>query len=263
MSNIKKNLKIFKLMAQQAWKITFQARLGAVFFMVGKIVRVFFIFFFLAVIFSRTQIIKGYTFNQILLFYLTFNIIDTLSQILYREVYRFRPLVVSGGFDGVLLKPYHPFMKVLLGGIDYLDLLLVIPYIAAVIVIYLKSGPFNPLHLGLYFLFVANSLVLVTAFHIIVLALGIVTTEVDHTIMIYRDLTSMGRFPMDIYKEPVRGIFTYIIPVAVMMTVPSQALLGFLSPLFAVYSFLISLVLLFLSLRFWNYAVRRYQSWGG
>ena len=46
------------------------------------------------------------------------------------------------------------------------------------------------------------------------LALGIVTTEVDHTIMIYRDITAMGRFPMEMYKEPIRGFFTLSSPSA-------------------------------------------------
>ncbi len=263
MDNLKKNITIFFRLAVNAWKITFQARIGAAFFLVGKAVRVFFIFAFLGIIFSRTQFVKGYSFQQILIFYLTFNIIDTLSQILYREVYRFRPLVVSGDFDTILLKPHHPFVRILIGGIDYLDIILVIPYIIAAVVIASLNGMLSAGALALYGVFVLNSLILVTAFHILVLTLGIVTTEVDHTIMIYRDITSLGRFPMDIYAQPVRGIFTFIVPVGVMMTVPSQALMGILQPGMAVYSFLISLGMLYLSLRFWSYGLKRYQSWGG
>lgn len=258
-----RNVRIFYLLAINAWKITFQARVGAAFFLIGKAIRVAFMFIFFAVIFSRTQVIKGYTLNQVLLFYITYNIIDTLSQILYREVYRFRPLVVSGGFDGVLLKPFHPFVKILFGGIDFLDVLLVIPYIGMAIFLYIGMGAFSFLHLTLYGILILNSMMMATAFHIIVLGLGIVTTEVDHTIMIYRDISSMGRFPMEIYKEPVRGFFTFIIPVGIMMTVPSQALLGILSPSVAVFSFLVSLVMLVVAMKFWGFALRRYQSWGG
>ena len=261
--NLMKNLKIFYLLALHSLKTTFQGRVGAVFFLLGKIVRVAFIFIFIALVFSRTNLIKGYNLNQILLFYLTYNIIDTLSQILYREVYRFRPLVVSGGFDLILLKPFHPFIRILVGGMDFLDALLIIPYILAALYIYITGFHGDFIHFLIYLAFLFNSMLLVTAFHIIVLCIGIITSEVDHTIMIYRDITSLGRFPMDIYKEPVRGLFTFIIPIGVMMTVPSQALMGILSLPIAVFSFLVSCSLLGLSLLFWQFALKRYQSWGG
>jgi len=105
--------------------------------------------------------------------------------------------------------------------------------------------------------------VIATAFHIIVLAMGILTTEVDHTIMIYRDMTSLARFPLDIYREPIRSIFTFVIPVGIMMGFPAKALFSLLSPQFIFLSFVISWILLFLSIKLWQYALMKYQSWGG
>lgn len=263
MDNITKNLKIFILLAQFSLKTTFQGKVGVVFFLAGKVIRVIFIFIFIALLFSRTRLIKGYTFDQVILFYLTYNILDTLSQILYREVYRFRPLVLSGGLDMVLLKPFHPFIRVLLGGIDFLDIVLIIPFIGIALSIYLKSASPQLGNFITYILFIVNSMILITAFHILILALGIVTTEVDHTIMIYRDIAAMGRFPMEIYKEPIRGLFTFIIPIGIMMGTPVQALLGLLTFKSASIAFLISLGGLYLSLLFWKFALKRYQSWGG
>ena len=45
---------------------------------------------------------------QMLVFYLCFNIVDTIGQLLFREVYRFRSLIVTGGLDMVLVKPLNP-----------------------------------------------------------------------------------------------------------------------------------------------------------
>jgi ABC-2 type transport system permease protein len=226
-------------------------------------VRVVFIFVFIALIFGRTRLVKGYSFNELLIFYLTFNIVDTLGQILYREVYRFRPMVVSGSFDLVLLKPFHPFVKILLGGIDFLDVLLVVPYLFITFYIYLQAGPGNPAQIAAYVFFLANSMILVTAFHILVLSMGILTTDVDHTIMIYRDLTGMARFPLEIYQEPVRSILMFLVPVGVMMNVPSKALIGMLTLQTAAFSFVISWGLLGLSIAVWNFSLKKYQSWGG
>ena len=44
-------------------------------------------------------------------FYLCFNVVDTIGQMLFREVYRFRPLIISGGFDMVLVKPLSPWLE--------------------------------------------------------------------------------------------------------------------------------------------------------
>lgn len=214
-------------------------------------------------IFSKTRLVKGYTLDQMIIFYLTFNIIDTTSQLLFREVYRFRPQIMSGSFDLTLLKPHHPFIKILIGGVDFLDLILLIPYIFLTIFFILKLPDISLLQTTSYLLLILNSFVIATAFHIAVLALAILTTEIDHTIMIYRDITGLARFPMEIYREPIRGFFTFIIPVGIMMSFPSKAILGLLSPLAFLSSFLLSILLMFSSLKLWKVALKKYQSWGG
>jgi ABC-type uncharacterized transport system permease subunit len=231
--------------------------------MLGKILRFLMFFFFVYFLVSKTKVLKGYGVDQAVFFYLTFNLIDTTSQLLFREVYRFRPLVVSGELDTVLVKPFHPFLRILVGGVDFLDLLMLLPYLLLTFFFASKFDSFSIAHLFQYFGLLINALVLATAFHIFVLALGILTTEVDHMIMIYRDLTSLGRFPMEIYKEPIRGIFTFIIPVGIMMSFPSKALFGLLSPSLILFAFLMSFLLLVSSLKLWGLAIKRYQSWGG
>lgn len=259
---MKHNFRIFWLFAKQSLRITTQGRLGVVVFTVGKIIRFAFMFFLLFFIFQRTRVLKGYSFQEAALFYMVFNLIDTISQILFREVYRFRSLVVSGSLDGVLLQPYHPFLRILLGGVDVLDVILLIPYILITVFIALKGHiVFHAVFsfLALFF----NALWIATSFHIIVLALGILTSEVDHTILIYRDMTSLGRFPMAIYKEPIRSIFTFIIPVGIMTSFPPQALLGTLSLPGFMAAFVLSSILFFVAMKLWNFALQKYQSWGG
>ena len=260
---MQKSFKIFTIYASIYLKTVTQQRLGIVFFTLGKIFRFLFLFFMIYLIFSKTNLVKGYTLDQMIIFYLTFNIIDTLTQLLFREVYRFRPQIVSGSFDLTLLKPHHPFIKILIGGVDFLDLILLIPYIFLTIFFILKLPEITWLLTTNYLLLIANSLILATAFHITVLALAIMTTEIDHTIMIYRDLTGLARFPMEIYREPIRGIFTFVIPVGIMMTFPSKALFGLLTPSLFLLAFFFSTLMLLISLKLWNSALKKYQSWGG
>jgi ABC-2 type transport system permease protein len=109
---------------------------------------------------------------------------------------------------------------------------------------------------------VINSLMISTAFHVVVLALGVMTTSVDNLIMVYRDLTSLVRVPVDFYTQPLRGIITFVIPLGVMFTFPAKALLGLLSTQTIIISFMCGSIALFLSVKFWNYSLKHYQSAG-
>lgn len=244
-------------------KITFQYPAGSISFLIGKLLRFGTYFLFVFYLLANTKLLVGYSMTQTLIFFLTFNIIDTLSQLLFRQVYRFRPMVVSGELDTVLVKPHHPFVRILLGGIDFLDLLTVVFYIGLLFFLALQLQALSLINIFLYLLLMLNGLIIATAFHIMVLALGILTTEVDHTIMIYRDLNRLGVFPIDIYSEPIKSIFTFVIPIGIMVTFPAKSLFGILSLNLIFISFAISFGLFVFSMVMWNNALKKYQSWGG
>lgn len=260
---MKRIFRILYLQSRLKIKIYLYTPTATVFFMSGKILRFAMFFFFVYFLVSKTRALQGYTLNQAIVFYLTFNFIDSLSQTLFREVYRFRQLVVSGELNGVLVKPYHPFMRILLGGFDFLDGLLLIPYVSLIVYFATRHPGISSHNILGYVLLLVNALLIAAAFHIGVLAFGLLTTEVDHTIMIYRDITELGRFPIDIYKEPLRGIFTFIIPVGIMMTYPTKVLFNILSTPLILYSFIFAATIFFLSLKFWDHSIKKYQSWGG
>jgi len=259
---IKRNLKIFLLFGYQSLKTTGQSRQAIFIFTLGKILRFIFLFGVIFLVFSKTKIIAGWSLKQVVILYLTFNFIDTFSQLLYREVYRFRPQVISGNLDLILVKPYHPFLRVLVGGVDFLDLLLLVPYFF-LLLFFIFQEKISFFSFFLYLTLVINGLIISTAFHIFVLALGLLTTEVDNAIMIYRDILNLGRFPIEIYQQIISFIFTFIIPIGVMITFPVKALFHFLSFDNIVFAFFISFLLLLLSIKFWQIGLKKYQSAGG
>lgn len=260
---MKKNLKIFLFLSKMGIKTSLQNRVGAIFFLIGKVFRFVVFFVFIYFLLSKTKLLAGYNLNQMLIFFLTYNFIETITQLLFREVYRFRGLIVNGEFDTVLIKPYHPFIRILIGGIDILDFITLIPYLGLLIFFISKLGYIGLFNIITFVSLIINSIIIATAFHIIVLALGIFTTEVDHTIMVYRDITRMAAIPIDIYKEPIRSFLTFIIPIGVMMTFPVKSLFGLLSYQFILISFIISIITVIFALWLWNNALKKYQSWGG
>lgn len=228
--------------------------------LVGKAIRVVLFLIFLGFLFRGTNGIAGYSRTQIIFFYLSFNLTDTLAQLFYREVYRFRQLVVSGTLDYVLVKPLNPLIRVLMGGGDILDLIMLCLLVAITTIFTINNFTINIANLLLYLSLIINGFVIATAFHILVLGIGVMTTSVDHMVMIYRDMTSMMRIPVDLYIEPIRFLLTFVLPLGIMITFPAKAFLGLLSWQLILLSLGFGITSFFLSLKFWNFAIKKYSS---
>lgn len=233
---------------------------GAFFiFLTGKVIRFFFFVMFLLFFVQGVGGVVGYDTQQMLFIFLTFNLIDVIGQFLFREVYRFRPLLVSGDFDLILAKPTNALFRVLMGGTDVIDLVTIPPLLLAVIFIGARLNP-TPTDVALYILLIINGLIITTAFHIAVIAMGILTMEIDHSIMIFRDMLNLGRFPVEIYKQPLRSVLTFIIPIGIMITLPARAFMGLASPAGVAVSFIVAALSMFIALKFWSRALRSYTS---
>jgi ABC-2 type transport system permease protein len=260
--NFRRNLRVWSIYAQNCFSQTLSHRFIVVIFVAAKLLRIFLFLIFLWFLFKGTSSLGGYRRDQIIFFYLAFQLIDTTAQFFFRAVYNFRSLVISGDLDLVLIKPIDPLTRVLWGGPDVLDLITLVPMYVATIwfaVVTLHPSPVN--WLGFIILSI-NSLIIAAALHVVVLGLGVITLSVDHFVLIYRDFTSLMRIPVDLYVEPVRSFLTFIIPVGLMMTFPARMLMGLLSPLWIGVSLLFAVVALIFALRFWRFCLTRYQSTG-
>src|SRR3989344_9666401 len=129
MNSITKYFRVWWLMTSHSIQMFFFYRLGAVLFLSGKILRFIFFLGFLMLLLGKTKVLAGYNFYEVLLFYFTFNFIDSATQMLFREVYRFRYYIVSGNFDMILVKPVNALFRSLLGWTDILDFLTLGPFI--------------------------------------------------------------------------------------------------------------------------------------
>lgn len=255
-----KYLKVWWLFTINSFQVQLNIRWAFVLFLLAKILRFSAFIFFLIVLVKSTKVLAGYNLDQVILFFLSFNLLDIVSQLLLREVYRFRAVIISGNFDYYLLKPLNPLFRSLFTGADLFDLLTLVPLVFAIFYFINKLQLLTLANMASYLLMLLLGFLIALSFHILVLSLGILTTEVDNAIFIYRDLVGMGRVPVDIYMEPVRGLITFVIPVGIMMTFPAKALMGLLSLQFVIYAILFAFCLFYLSLRVWRFALRNYSS---
>ena len=253
-------MKVWLMVSLRAAQSQLLTSWAGILFLIGKVVRFLLFFIFLFAVLGSAKNLAGYNPQQVILFFLVFNLVDISVQFLFRGVYQFRFLVVSGDYDLELLKPLPSFFRPVFGWTDILDFLTLIPLWLYFLWFGISQGIFSPGNFALFLALFASSLILGFAFHLIVCAVCVLTTEIDHLVWVYRDLTNMARFPTDIYTKGVQAVLTFTIPVVILITVPAKALMGILSWQGVLGSFFISGLFLWFSLKFWHYALSQYSS---
>ena len=244
-------------MASASIQAALTHRLGGVLFLVGKLLRFGLFILFLSVIYQKMQTLAGYSFEQILTFFLMFNLLDLFGQIFFRGIYWFRNQVLAGDLDFILASPMNVLFRILTQQTDILDVPLLVIVIAMLVAQPINLTLMQTIVASLVFL---SALIIITAIHIAVAALGVMTTEVDHTIMIYRDVSQMARFPIDIYADWIRAVLTFAIPVAVAFTFPAKAMLGLISWPGVAGSMMMAAVSFGLAVKLWQYSLKQYSS---
>lgn len=258
---LKYYFKIWWLMAKMAILPDWNQPQAAILFIIGKIARFVFYYVFIFSVLSGTKQLAGYSQSEVIFFFLIFNLIDVTIQFLFRGVYHFRFMVVSGDYDLELVKPLPSFFRPLLGHMDVMDFVTLIPLIGFIIYYVTVHGLLANLgSLIMFLLLFLSSIIIGFAFHLAVCAVGILTTQIDHLIWVYRDLTEMARFPTDIYNQAIQHILTFVFPVIILITFPAKAFLGLLNWKMAVITMIVSGLLTFLSLKFWYWSLKQYSS---
>ncbi len=114
---------------------------------------------------------------------------------------------------------------------------------------------------------IAVSLVLLVAALAIVYAIWFMLTTTAFWFVKVANLTDMfnglfraGQIPITAYGGWVRALFTFVVPIAFITTVPAEALLGRASLASAFGALLSACILLIVSRLFWQFAIRSYTS---
>lgn len=250
---------IWLLFGKMSLQLSFVNRYTLLFFLVAKLVRYATMLLFLFVIRQNVNSVAGYSVDQMIVFLLVYQTIDSSAQIFFRGVYEFGEKIRSGSLDFDLLKPVSSLFRSLLGNPDINDVLFIIPtFILNVIII-----SHLDLHIGIgniawFFFLLLNGLLIAAAFHIFVLAAAVLIVEVDNVVWLYRDLSRLGQVPVTLHLEAIRWILLFIVPVGIMMTVPAEALLGLPTTINWVLIPVVTLGFVGASLLAWKKALRHY-----
>lgn len=257
---LRKYFRVWWVYTRNSFEVALVDRRAVVFLLAGKIIRFGFFLMFLILLTEETRTLAGYSLDEVVFLFLTFNFVDVTSQLFLRGIYYFRQKIVSGAFDFDLGKPLSPIFSTLFSRTDVLDLMTWVPLTAYMLYFAASRLEASLAEALVYLILIVNSLILALAFHLLVASVGVLTTEVDHTIWIYRDLVNMGRVPVEIYAPGIRALLTFVVPVSILMNWPAKALYGFLSWPAIWGAVIITGVVFWGSLKVWRYALSQYAS---
>ncbi len=84
--------------------------------------------------------------------------------------------------------------------------------------------------------------------------------RIDNISELFTAIYETGRFPVSVYPSWMRGVLTFVVPIAFITTFPAAAILGRAKPLLLSVAFLLAAGLFCGCVCFWRFAVRRYSS---
>ncbi len=257
---MKHYIRVWKQLAINSFGNATSTKVDSFGYLAGKIVRLVGFFILISALFKGITNFGGYTKHEALLFFLTFYLLDTATQVIFRGVYAFRTSVKRGNFDFFLTKPMSALFLVMSQVIDFLDILFLIPITGLWVWSILQLDTITTAGLLAYAFFSAISVLLITAIYILVAATTILVQDNQHAIWLYRESMRLGQFPPTILPRAMQYVFTYIFPILIVVAFPTRALFGELGFIDAILAMWITIIFLLLSFFLWKMSVKKYSS---
>lgn len=218
---------------------------------------------FIIIVFQNTQNLAGWNFKQILLLYGITRISIGIAGYCFDELYQIGPKYIrNGDFDKILLRPVHPLISIIGGSSEFTSVGDVV--IGLGITSYMLIDLAIPITALLIFKIVFFSIIgalIIGAINTIFSISSFWTYRSDEVIWSFYRMYSFTEYPVDIYNQFIKILITIILPFAFVAYYPTMDYLGlndsmiYLSPLVAI-------VLWFIAIKLWNFALTKYRSTG-
>ncbi len=244
--------------AQMQYRISFILyALGHFFITVADLVVVI-------ILFQRFDNLGGWTLPEVALLYGLVNMSFALSEGIARGFDVFPQMVKSGDFDRLLLRPQPTAFQVAASEIQLFRVgRFTQGLFAAIGAFYFLNLHLTPERLFLLLFAIVGGTCLFSGLFVIQATIAFWTID---TLEIMNALTyggtEAGEFPLHIYNDWFRRLFTIVVPLACTTYFPALALLGKDSSWYLWLSPAVGMLFLSLCLLFWQIGVRHYCSTG-
>ncbi len=213
------------------------------------------------IIFARTDTLAGWRAGELVtLLGVYFVVYGAIQIVIAPSLSKFMEDVRTGALDFTLVKPADAQLLVSLSEVrvwKLVDLLLGLVILASGLGrIASEGGALQAL--GFLVALVAGAIT-VYGFWMLLATCAFWFVRLENVLMIFWNMYQAGRWPVDIYPRWLRWTLTGLVPVALAVTVPAEALAGRLSAGNLALACAVALVISFVSRWFWKTGLRRYS----
>jgi len=123
-----------------------------------------------------------------------------------------------------------------------------------------ESQAIEAADLALGLVLLVSAVLILYSLWFLLAALSVWFVKVWNATEVLRSVLVAGRYPVSAYPPALRLLFTFVLPVAFLTTVPAEALMGRGSLAWALGSMLMAVLALGGTRLFWQFALRHYTS---
>lgn len=215
----------------------------------------------LAVIFSYTSTLAGWTANEMLALVGVYFITGGLIGLVIRpSLEQFIASVRDGTFDFTLVKPEDAQFLMSFQIVNIWKLIDIVMGFAvlttALIRLGSKVGAWQAASFGIMLL---TGTIIIYCFWLVLATLSFWFVRVENILVIFQSMYEAGRWPISLYPGWLRFALTFVVPIAFATTVPAQALTGRLNFETLLGALAAALVLSVISRLVWRIGLRRYS----
>jgi ABC-2 type transport system permease protein len=217
---------------------------------------------FIDAVFGSVGAVRGWNRDQMWILYGTFVVLESLCYgVLGPNMWRFPGGVRDGSLDLALTKPVNVQFFVSARYLDLNGCLNAIPGIALMIAGFSRLGHFPSALEWLAWLYLLLcGFVMAYALWFCCVTIAIWAIKLEGVSIVFDPMLQMARFPIQIYPARVLTFLTIGIPVAFLTTFPTQAVLGKIEWPILGAALGMAALFLWISHRFFNFALRSYGS---
>ncbi len=214
--------------------------------------------------FDKFGNINGYKFEEVIICFIVSFFAFSIVECLFRGLDKFEDIISDGTFDRILTRPRPILFQVVSSRIEISKVgRMALSIVALIAVLANQPQLLQWDKLLTIFNMIFGTCILYSSIFIIRAGICFYTTQGLEIMNIFTDgVRDLTQYPLDIYGETVKKIFTFVIPAALVNYYPFIYLIGRDTNIINMFCPLFVVILLIPSLMFWKIGVRKYRSVG-
>lgn len=222
--------------------------------------------FFYDTLFSKTESVGEWPREEYLFFVGCYFALEGLIETFFlSNCTEFAELVRSGNLDFYLLKPIDEQFLLTCRSMDWSTVPNIIMGTSVMgYALHAMGWTFDPLQLALFLGLFVCGVMLAYSFLLMLTAGSMWFMRNQSLFEMWWLFTTLMRYPREVlaqgWFEPVSRVFTYVIPILLVVNVPARVMVGMIDPVLIGYLLAATAVMLFVSRRFLLFALKRYRS---